>query len=41
MRLPWTVTVAAISVPVIIGLFAAMCFAVAMIANGLQEVQHG
>ena len=33
--------VAAISVPLVIGLFAAMCFLAAMIATGLEEVQHG
>lgn len=33
--------IAAISVPTVIGLFSAMCFAAAMIASGLQEVQHG
>ncbi len=33
--------IAAISVPMVIGLFAAMCFAAAIVATGLQEVQHG
>ncbi|WP_108386065.1 MFS transporter [Yoonia sediminilitoris] len=32
---------AAISVPLVIGLFAVMCFVAAMIASGLQEVQNG
>ena len=32
---------AAFSVPLVIGLFAAMCFCAAVIATGLQEVQHG
>ena len=31
----------AISVPLVIGLFAAMCFGAAVIATGLEEVQHG
>ncbi len=33
--------IAAFSVPLVIGLFAAMCFGAAMIATGLDEVQHG
>lgn len=31
----------AISVPLVIGLFAVMCFGAAIIAKGLNEVQHG
>ncbi|MFG5380756.1 MFS transporter [Yoonia sp. R2-816] len=33
--------IAAFSVPLVIGLFAAMCFGAAIIATGLDEVQHG
>ncbi len=32
---------ASLSVPLVIGLFAAMCFGAAAIATGLEEVQHG
>ncbi len=32
---------ASLSVPLVIGLFAAMCFGAAAMATGLEEVQHG